>query len=135
MLTEIEWWGGILFIWFVICYKMVCGEQEKKLSVDFFAFNFSFISSAAVLALYFYPLETPVLKQIYLILLIIALFSTLLMLFWPESEQESSDKDDEEIGLFYEILGQSIFFFPVFASFGLGVYKSRHIVDALGIFS
>lgn len=138
MLTEIEWWGGILFIWFVLCYLLAHKEYPNKWSVDYFSFNIAFVAAAFILALYFYPLESPTSQYLYLAVLAIGLLASILMFFWPESEEakatlnEKSD-DDEEIGAFWETLGQIIFFFPVVASLALGLYKSIDIINSLDL--
>ena len=39
MLTEIEWWGGLLFIWIAICYRVAYKDYMNagKLSPMFLA--------------------------------------------------------------------------------------------------
>lgn len=150
MLTEIEWWGGVLFLWFAGCYWLTQKEYdpETKLSVDYLAFNIAFLSSAAVLALYFYTLESEVYQQLYIATLGVGLLSTLLMLFWPESksaneeEKVQSEKktdeaaeEEEEVGPIFEFFGQLIFLFPVLVSLALGLYKSVDYIEAVGLLS
>lgn len=139
MLTEIEWWGGLLFIWLAFCYITMYEEykDEPKFEVGFLSTNIAFFTSATVLSLYFYTLDTQLIQHIYLGAIALGILSTVLMFFWPGTEsmkykvaaKQKSSEDEKEIGKVFEILGAMIFFLPVIASFGLGAYKSREFLD------
>lgn len=145
MLTNIEWWGGILIIWSVICYWMGRTETENKLTVDYLAYNTAIMSSILIVAFYFYPLVSQTMKLFYLAMVAISTVTVLLATFWPatedtatsskESAEQAGEDDEEELGAFYEILGQAIVLFPLFASLGLGIYKSIELLPATGLIS
>lgn len=143
MLTEIEWWGGLLIIWLVFCYAIIYKEysDEPKLELGFLSTSVAFFSAGVMLALYFYTLDSQLMQYIYIGFIGFGMLSTVLMFFWPETESMKSkalakqSDDEEEIGKVYEILGQAIFFFPIIASFGLAFYKASAFFDSFPLFS
>eukprot|EP01034_Spumella_vulgaris_P040076 gene40076-49560_t len=68
MLTEIEWWGGVLFIVGAVVYRMAIGALDKDAGFDAnrLLSHVFFLAPAVVLAGYFYPLERPGLRYAYL---------------------------------------------------------------------
>ena len=103
MLTEISWWGGLLFLWFAMSYTFVKNEfnkEESKVSAEKVIFNLTFTCSAIILALYFYPLESILMQQGYLASVTVALMSLILMFTWPDSvkseEELVAKKEDNE---------------------------------------
>ena len=75
MLTEIEWWGGVLFIVGAVVYRMAIGALDKDAGFDAnrLLSHVFFLAPAVVLAGYFYPLERPGLRYAYLGVLAVAL--------------------------------------------------------------
>lgn len=144
MLTEIAWWGGLIFIWWALCYWMLIKEWDTPVDLSYISMHAAFISTAAVLALYFYPLEAMVMKYVYLASLGISIVAILLLFFLPESEavkqaeadkaeeakDEEGEEEEAEAGL--ELLGQIILFAPLFITVLLGLYKSYGIAQQLG---
>jgi hypothetical protein len=132
MLTEIEWWGGLLFIWMAGCYAMFYSTFNTgvKFRFDILLTHIAFISAGLVLALYFYPIQSNLWQYIYTGSIGFGVIASIIIAFLPDAE-DSSDKEeegedakdeDEEGGL--EIVAQLILFFPLIASFTLGIYKA-----------
>lgn len=139
MLTEIEWWGGLLFIWWALCYRMFLSGDLPRLSLDALINHCVFIFSAVLLALYFYPLASPAAQYGYLVGLGLALISLAMMFFWPEGDDdepaasvEADVEEEEEIGAGYELMGQAIYCAPLVIACLLGVVKSYDVVRELG---
>lgn len=152
MLTEISWWGGLLFLWFAMSYTFVKNEfnkEDSRVSAEKIIFNLTFACSAIILALYFYPLESILMQQGYLASVTLALLSLILMFAWPDSDkgegeelaakkkdnEQPKEEDEEELGLIYELLGQGILLLPIIISIALGAYKSLEFVTELGTIS
>ena len=133
MLTEIEWWGGILTIWFVVCYLATYAafKGKSKLSLSFIVSNLAFLCCVFVLALFFYPLESAFARQFYLALLAGGIVFTALMFLLPDDDEQQAEEDDDEAAG-SEWLGIAILFFPFGISILLGLYKSYPLVGALG---
>ena len=131
MLTEIEWWGGLLFIWIAICYRIAYKEYMAggKVSLMFLTFNLAFLSTGIVLALYFYALEGGS-GLFYIGALAIAIVSCGLMVFWPASEEDAKEAE-EELGKVVSALAGIILFFPLLTSLVLGLVKSIGIFGTL----
>jgi len=131
MLTEIEWWGGLLIIWLVLCYFVIYKEyaEKPKFEVGFLSTGIAFSSAVIVLALYFYTFDLKIMQYLYLCFIGIGILSTVFMFLWPESVESSGlteqnkNEDEEDIGKVYEIMGQVMLFFPIVTSFGLAFYK------------
>ena len=72
MLTQIEWWGGLVFVVGALTYRMVMGALEPQdegipwYRLQMHAF---YLLPAVVLAGYFYPLERAALQYAYLAVL------------------------------------------------------------------
>ena len=132
MLTEIEWWGGLLFIWIAICYRLAYKDylNAGKLSPMFLVFNMFFVTTGFVLALYFYALESGGVKLIYLGVLAAGLVSAGLAMFWPADEEEQKAVE-EEIGPVVSALAGVILFFPLLISLLLGLIKSVTLIGTL----
>lgn len=91
MLTEIEWWGGVLFVVGAVVYRMAIGALDKDAGFDAnrLLSHVFFLAPAAVLAGYFYPLERPGLRYAYLGVLAVALLAmvtTLGMEIWDNAK-------------------------------------------------
>lgn len=91
MLTEIEWWGGVLFIVGAVVYRMAIGALDKDAGFDAnrLLSHVFFLAPAVVLAGYFYSLERPGLRYAYLGVLAVALLAmvtTLGMEIWDNAK-------------------------------------------------
>ena len=97
MLTEIEWWGGVLFIVGAVVYRMAIGALDKDAGFDAnrLLSHVFFLAPAVVLAGYFYPLERPGLRYAYLGVLAVALLAmvaTLGMEIWDNIQTAKEAK-------------------------------------------
>lgn len=97
MLTEIEWWGGVLFIVGAVVYRMAIGALDKDAGFDAnrLLSHVFFLAPAVVLAGYFYPLERPGLRYAYLSVLAVALLAmvaTLGMEIWDNIQTAKEAK-------------------------------------------
>jgi|EP01030_Chromulinospumella_sphaerica_P009730 hypothetical protein len=97
MLTEIEWWGGVLFIVGAVVYRMAIGALDKDAGFDAnrLLSHVFFLAPAVVLAGYFYPLERPGLRYAYLGVLAVALLAmvtTLGMEIWDNVQTAKEAK-------------------------------------------
>ena len=136
MLTEIEWWGGFLFLWLALSFWALF------VAVRWVKYGFQFVYSVGavlfpgiVLALYFYPLESLTSKYIYLGSYALGLLFTLLLAFWPESDDDAvvaditEDEEEEEGG---ETLGVIVLILPMAIALALGATKVLQIGRELG---
>ena len=59
MLTHIEWWGGLLIVLGAVTYRFSMAQLENSKGFDWYRvqLHLAFISSALLLAAYFYPLH------------------------------------------------------------------------------
>ena len=136
MLTEIEWWGGLLFIWIAICYRLAYREYlgSGGFSLSFTVFNLAFLCTGFILALYFYRLDGGIIGLAYLGVLVLGIVACGLAVFWPADESgDGGDEDDEEeeIGPVASALAGVILFFPLLVSLLLGLFKSVEIIGSL----
>ena len=142
MLTEIEWWGGLLYLCGALAYWITYKEIGMKWALDYIGFHLAFLTSAVLLALYFYELDSPLLQKLYVGLTVMALVSILLMWFWPSSDEEPSadslhedaadEEADEEPGLLTIIIGNLVLCGPLLATVVLGALKSYGLAQQLG---
>lgn len=138
MLTQIEWWGGLLIIWMVLCYKLLYKglSRDEKLGLEFVSSSLAYCCASGVLALFFYSLESDAIQVGYAVALGIGLVSFIVMLLAPYIQKEDSvtaeEESDEEVGRGYEIAGQAILFIPLVVSLGLGGYKVYNTWPLLG---
>lgn len=161
MLTQIEWWGGVIFVLGALTWRLVMGALEKKEEgIDWYRWfmRLFFLLPGAVLAGYFYPLERRELQYGYLVLLGMALVVVLAMLFQeitgdaPEDEadkqgthktakagregeeekEEQQQTEDEESGWLATVLGALVLYSPVLVACGLGCHKAWPLVQKLG---
>lgn len=127
MLTEIEWWGGLVFIFMAFSFVMLYDgiRDEPKYQVTYLSVIVAYLSSAILLALYFYKLELMALQYAYSATFIIGLIATLIIKFWPETElmkaKEESDDDEATVG--EVLLGDVIVFSPLIISLVLAGFK------------
>lgn len=129
MLTEIEWWGGLLFIWLGFCYVMMLKEfnDEPRAGVGFLSLQGAYLGVGILLAMYFYALDTPLLQNMYLGTLVAAAIFNLAFAFWPDSESmkaKNAETDDDEYGIGTTIFSWVLFWPPILAVFTLAAYKS-----------
>lgn len=98
MLTEISWWGGLLFLWWAVTYRMALHSRSPFTSVSIFATYLVFAAVAVLLALYFYPLTQTWLQYAYIGCLGLAVLAFLVAMFWPETDEEDEEEEEEESG-------------------------------------
>ena len=128
MLTEIEWWGGLLFIWLGFCFIMMRNEysDERTIGVGYLTLHTAYLSVGVLLAMYFYPLDTPLQQHIYLGTLVAATVFNLVFASWPDSElikAKAAELDENESGIGTTIFGLVLFLTPVLTVFALAVHK------------
>lgn len=65
MLTEIEWWGGLVILWAmsVITFLIKTSWPEKDL--NYYAYHLMSVLAIALISLFFYPLESASLRLFY----------------------------------------------------------------------
>jgi hypothetical protein len=139
MLTEIEWWGGLLFIWLALVYYMIHKDGEWDSKLELVTVNISYISAAIVLALFFYALNTPTMQYIYIGALGLGIPFSILLHFLQgieSSDSETPDKeeaeeDNEEYSGEHVIAGNVLLYTPIVVVFGLGIYKAREFTEIL----
>lgn len=148
MLTQIEWWGGLIFVLGALTYRMVMGALEKKdegipwYRLQMHAF---YLLPAVVLAGYFYPLERIALQYAYLAVLGASLVVVVVMLVqeitgdagedaadtnkqWAKQTQEG---DDEEPDGLMSVVGAVVLYSPVLVACGLGCFKAWPTIQSL----
>ena len=152
MLTQIEWWGGLIFVVGALTYRMVIGALEPQdegipwYRLQMHAF---YLLPAVVLAGYFYPLERTALQYAYLAVLGASLVMVLVMLAQelmgdasedetthaqgPGDEREETTRATEtgESGGWASVLGAVVLYSPVLVACGLGCAKAWPIVQRL----
>ncbi|BEU95288.1 hypothetical protein ACDW_09930 [Acidovorax sp. DW039] len=149
MLTEIEWWGGLIFVVGAWVYRSAIGalDQDAPWDANRLLSHVFFLAPAAVLAGYFYPLNAPALRYAYLGALGVALFAmvtTFAMelkdqaqaasnstpddgatrMLEPDAPAATGEAADEEVGTFYTVLGMLVLYSPVLVACGLGCVKA-----------
>ena len=152
MLTQIEWWGGLIFVVGALTYRMVIGALEPQdegipwYRLQMHAF---YLLPAVVLAGYFYPLERAALQYAYLTVLGASLVMVLVMLAQelmgdarddeatpaqdPGDEREATTRaaEAEESGGWASVLGAAVLYSPVLVACGLGCAKAWPMVQGL----
>ena len=154
MLTQIEWWGGLIFVVGALTYRMVMGALEKKdegISWYRLQMHAFYLLPALVLAGYFYPLEQLALQYAYLAVLGASLVIVVVMLVQEMTgdsgegdEKDKADKrgeggeakpaeegDDEEPGWLMSVVGALVLYSPVLVACGLGCAKAWPLVQPL----
>lgn len=136
MLTEIEWWGGLIFIWMLVSFVFFYSDMkhEPKYKVPFLAFIFSYFCAAILLALYFYEIESLMIQKAYLGVFALGLLSTLIIVVWPETERmkaneiaEKAEVDYEESGKLALFIGEGLILFPLMISLCLTYLKLKNV--------
>jgi hypothetical protein len=153
MLTQIEWWGGVIFVLGALTYRMVLGALERP--VNGFPWyrlmmHVFFLAPAALLAGYFYPLTQPALQYGYLALLAVSLLIVAVMLVQemtgdsgednkeegrskePSKEGATVETEDyEEPGWLMSVVGAIVLYSPVLTACGLACAKAWPMVQPL----
>lgn len=153
MLTQIEWWGGVIFVLGALTYRMVMGALERP--VDGFPWyrlmmHVFFLAPAALLAGYFYPLTQPALQYGYLALLAVSLLVVAVMLVQEMTGDSGEDNkeegrsqeslkegtsaetaDHEEPGWLMSVVGAIVLYSPVLTACGLACTKAWPMVQPL----
>lgn len=138
MLTQIEWWGGLVFVVGALTYRMVMGALEPQdegipwYRLQMHAF---YLLPAVVLAGYFYPLERAALQYAYLAVLGASLVMVLVMLaqelMGDTSEDEAPAAEAEASDGWASVLGAVVLYSPVLVACGLGCAKAWPMVQGL----
>lgn len=144
MLTQIEWWGGLIFVVGALTHHMVLGALEEKgegISWYRLQMHAFYLLPAVVLAGYFYPLEHLALQYAYLAVLGASLVVVVVMLAQEmtgdsgdgdekEKKEEggaakrAGEGDDEEPGWLTSVVGALVLYSPVLVACGLGCTKA-----------
>jgi len=152
MLTQSEWWGGVIFVLGALAYRLVLGALEKGEGYDWYRWlmRLFFVLPGVLLAGYFYPLEGTGLQYAYLGVLGVALLAVAGVLVQEVTGDAESDKDkaakagregerrqagedgeDEELGWLMTIVGVAVLYSPVLAACGLACHKAWPMVQRL----
>ncbi|MBO9680508.1 MAG: hypothetical protein J7556_19925 [Acidovorax sp.] len=160
MLTQIEWWGGVLFVLGALAYRMVMGvleASETGISWHRLAMHVFFLAPAGVLAGYFYPLERNGLQYGYLAVLGASLLAVAAVLVQEIAGGPSADEGDhsalpeavhatqegngaqegyqepgsEEPGKLMSLVGAAVLYSPVLVACGLGCAKAWPMAQKL----
>ncbi len=149
MLTHIEWWCGVLFVLGAVTYWMSLSLHKKEEGFDWYRIqlHLSSLLPAALLAAYFYPLESKGLQYAYLGVLALALIVMLANAyqeFTSDGSEDSSEGTDgdaaataqatsEESGGngVFDVLGYALLYGPVLTACGLGCYRAWPMVQKL----
>lgn len=153
MLTQIEWWGGLIFVLGALVHRLVMGALErKKEGIDWHRLQMHafFLLPAVVLAGYFYPLTPRWQQYAYLGVLGAALIVVLVMLVQEvtgdtgeedaadkaakagrEGEEGEKQEEEEESGWLVTLLGVLVLYSPVLAACGLACAKAWPMVQQL----
>lgn len=153
MLTQIEWWGGILFVLGALTYRLVMGALEKGTGYDWYRWlmRLFFVLPGLLLAGYFYPLEPIALQYAYLAALAVALLVVAGVMVQEvtgdaDSDEEKSrkkgadkaatagpeDDEDGEADWLMTIVGAAVLYSPVLTACGLACHKAWPMVQRLG---
>lgn len=112
MLTEISWWGGLLFLWWAVTYRVGLHGRSPFTSVSIFATYLVFAAVAVLLALYFYPLTQTWLQYAYMGCLALAVLAFLVAMFWPEAEEEDEEEEEESGYSGWTLVGNIVLYGP-----------------------
>ena len=112
MLTEISWWGGLLFLWWAVTYRVGLHGRSPFTSVSIFATYLVFAAVAVLLALYFYPLTQTWLQYAYMGCLALAVLAFLVAMFWPETEEEDEEEEEESGYSGWTLVGNIVLYGP-----------------------
>ncbi|MGB3450794.1 MAG: hypothetical protein WBA58_09900 [Giesbergeria sp.] len=136
MLTQIEWWGGLIFVVGARTYRMVMGALETEYEgVPWYRLQMHafYLLPAVVLAGYFYPLERTALQYAYLAVLGASLVMVLVMLAQEltgdTSEDEAPPAEAEASDGWASVLGAVVLYSPVLVACGLGCAKAWPMVQ------
>ncbi|SMF28296.1 hypothetical protein SAMN02745866_01811 [Alteromonadaceae bacterium Bs31] len=139
MLTEIEWWGGVLVIWMLAFFSIIYKDfpKETRFSFGFAIICATFAFAGITLCLYFYELDSRLMRYLYMGVVVAGIVSLVLALFWPEKSSTASEgegageQNEEDAGKFYNLLAEGLFYFPIVVSFGLGLFKASAFITLL----
>lgn len=136
MLTQIEWWGGVLFVLGALAYRMVMGvldASETGISWHRLTMHVFFLAPAVVLAGYFYPLERNGLQYGYLAVLGVSLLAVAAMLVQEGNgaQEGHPEPGSEEPGKLMSLVGAAVLYSPVLVACGLGCAKAWPMAQKL----
>ena len=133
MLTNIEWWGGLILIWLSLCFYfiLVAFKEQKHSIVETVATYIAFLCAVAVFSLYFYPLKSLLIQQAYLWSSILGTIMTMVMFMWPDPKKQQADAEPEEdVGPVLLKIIELLIVLPFVICFIFAAYK---IKDSLNI--
>ncbi|MFN3986816.1 MAG: hypothetical protein ACK4KV_15075 [Rhodocyclaceae bacterium] len=135
MLTEIEWWGGLLFIWGALSYRALAlvGLEEVGLARVLLA-RAMYLCVGVVLAVYFYPLNADWARLGYigataLAALLVLGFSTYAY-GWTDDEEGADTPGVTELG--WTVAGHFALLGPVLIGLILAGWKSYGLFHGQG---
>lgn len=138
MLTQIEWWGGLIFVVGALTYRMVMGaleQQDEGIPWYRLQMHAFYLLPAVVLAGSFYPLERAALQYAYLAVLGASLVVVLVMLaqelMGDAREDETTPAEAEASDGWASVLGAVVLYSPVLVACGLGCAKAWPMVQGL----
>ncbi|MFN9471976.1 hypothetical protein [Acidovorax sp.] len=160
MLTQIEWWGGVIFVLGALAYRLVLGALEPGEASGWYRWlmRLFFVLPGALLAGYFYPLERTGLQYAYLAGLALALLAVAWVLVQEVTGDAEPDEDenkgakagregeegegekqkkqgeadeDGEPGWLMSIVGVALLYSPVLAACGLACHKAWPMLQRL----
>jgi hypothetical protein len=139
MLTEIEWWGGLMIIWIVLVNYMLIKAGDWDTTLETTVATITFITSMIVIVLYFYPLETETIQYLYVgsigLGTVTGIIWFLLSANEPSEKKETASTEEEDAGKGLEIAANVILFAPPLMVFGLGIYKASEFSEILPFLS
>ncbi|RBP51698.1 hypothetical protein [Arenicella xantha] len=158
MLTEIEWWGGVLFLWWALCvWFLLIATKWVKYGFQYGYSAGALLFTAIVLALFFYPLDAQWAKFLYVGVTALAAVCVGLVGFYPEHddaiespdsmleitiddidrtivdtvEPNSTDSDDPDEEAKYELIGNLILLTPLGIILLLGIFKCWQLFQSV----
>lgn len=155
MLTEIEWWGGLIILWAIGVYRYLSQtdelHEEPETDLGYYLFNTILLLSIATVSLYFYSLDSAISLLVYQVLLGLLILISLALLVWdridtfrPDEEGSSDtdieknensdsiesggDDDPEDVGVIYTVIGHVFLYTPTYVAIALGATKIYPLV-------
>lgn len=138
MLTEIQWWGGLVIIWAALTLRYLTQETREDRGY-YWTTIVLYVSAGLFFALYFYPLLVPVQTYPYLVLLALALLSVVVHLYLSlrastdEQDEGSTADEEDEGGVLVSLLGYALIYGPVVTCLLIGGVRVPEVMQATGL--
>ncbi len=132
MLTEIEWWGGLLFIWGALSYRGLAtvGLEEVGMARALLA-RALYLSVGLVLVLFFYPLSADWARHGYMaataLAVLLALGFSIFAYGWTEDEEDVAELEEDAqgaTGLGWTVAGHFVLLGPLLIGLILAGWKT-----------